>query len=100
MAIFMDLSILIKIYVSAACTVLFDHFIIFGCLKISRENYMKLYQVLAWPIGGLLFVIAMLMRQFLSSNHTLDFIIGMLMGISAVFNIYYIIVTVRNAKKQ
>jgi hypothetical protein len=61
---------------------------------------MKLYQLLAWPIGLLLFIISMMMSKFLPGNKTLDFIEGLLMGLAAVFNIYYIIVVSRKAKKE
>lgn len=47
-------------------------------------------QVLALPIGLILLAIAILIERFLPASDLLDFIVGVLTGISIVLNIFYI----------
>lgn len=61
---------------------------------------MKLNQILALPIGLLLLAIALLMGKFLPENNFLDFTEGLLMGLSAVLNIWFIYIMVKNSKNK
>jgi hypothetical protein len=48
----------------------------------------------------LLLAIAILMEKFLASNSYLDFVEGLLIGLSVVLNIYYIVSIIRHTKKE
>ncbi|MCX6236061.1 MAG: hypothetical protein NTY07_00660 [Bacteroidia bacterium] len=60
---------------------------------------MKRQQVLALPIGMICLAIAILMEKFLPANNFLDFIEGLLTGLSIVLNIYYIFAVSHKNKK-
>jgi hypothetical protein len=61
---------------------------------------LKSKQLLAMPIGVILLAIAILMGRYLPSNNILDFIEGLFIGLSIVLNIYYVVVTSKNFKKE
>jgi predicted Kef-type K+ transport protein len=61
---------------------------------------MKLKQILSLPIGVILLAVAILMEKFLPETRTLDFIEGILMGLSIVFTITYIIMVSKKARKD
>jgi Ca2+/Na+ antiporter len=62
---------------------------------------MKIEEVLARPIGMVFLAIAILIEKFLPANNVLDFIEGLLMGLSVILNIYYCgILYQKNEKKK
>ena len=61
---------------------------------------MKLKYILTLPVGMVLLAIAILMEKFLPSNNILDFLVGLLIGLSLVLNIYYIVAMIRKTKKE
>jgi len=58
---------------------------------------MKIKQLLAIPIGIVLLAIVILMDRYLPGNNLLDFIQGLLMGLSLVLIIGYLLNGSRNA---
>jgi hypothetical protein len=60
---------------------------------------MKLQPLLAQPIGMILLAIALVMEKFLSPNGLIDFMEGLLIGLSVILNIYYIGVVFQKNKK-
>ena len=61
---------------------------------------MKKAQLLTLPIGLILLAAAILMEKFLPATDSLDFIVGFLMGLSIVLNIYYIIALVSHKHEK
>jgi len=61
---------------------------------------MRLQYILTLPLGMVLLAIAILMEKFLASNCYLDFIEGLLIGLSLVLNIYFIVAIIRHTKKE
>lgn len=61
---------------------------------------MKLKYILTLPLGMVLLAIAILMGKFLPASNYLDFIEGLLIGLSVILNIYYIIAIIRHTKKE
>jgi hypothetical protein len=61
---------------------------------------MRLRQALAMPIGMILLAIAILMGKFLPHGNILDFIIGVLIGLSIVLNICYIVVISQKTREE
>jgi hypothetical protein len=61
---------------------------------------MKLKYLLSLPVGMVMLGIALLMEKFLPSNNFLDFIVGLLIGLSLVLNIYYIGSVIRHSRKE
>jgi len=59
---------------------------------------MKLQQVLALPVGMICLAVAILMEKYFAGNNYLDFIEGLLTGLSVVLNIYYIFAVYRKNK--
>ena len=61
---------------------------------------MKLKYILTLPVGMVLLAMAILMEKLLPSNNILDFLEGLLMGLSIVLNIYYIGAIIHKTKKE
>jgi hypothetical protein len=62
-------------------------------MKTTKINYPI---ILMMPFGIALLAIAIMLKRMADTNDAMDFIIGMLFGLSAVANIVYIIVATRN----
>ena len=52
------------------------------------------------PFGLILLVLAIVMDKYVTKNDSIDFIIGLLLGLSVVSNIVYIIVIIINMKRK
>jgi hypothetical protein len=61
---------------------------------------MNLRHLVTMPIGMILLAIAILMEKFLSSNTMLDFIEGVLIGLSIALNLLYVFLVSRKIKKE
>ncbi|MEI6766113.1 MAG: hypothetical protein WCM76_10750 [Bacteroidota bacterium] len=62
-------------------------------MKATKTNYPI---ILMMPFGVALSAIAIMLERMADNNDTMDFIIGMLFGLSVVANIVYIILASRN----
>jgi hypothetical protein len=60
----------------------------------------KLNQILATPIGAILLALSLLISRFLPATNLLNFLSGLLLGLSLVFNLYYIIVISKMHKNK
>jgi hypothetical protein len=67
-------------------------------IKTKTTDYMKLKKILTMPIGILLIAVAVFMEKFLPGNDTLDFVIGLLIGLSMVLNICFIFLIVKKRR--
>lgn len=56
----------------------------------------KILQILSLPVGIILLVLALVIEKYLPETRFFDFLAGFFLGLSAVFNIFYIIVAVKN----
>ena len=61
---------------------------------------MKLKYALTLPLGMILLAIGIIMEKFLPSSPILDFIEGLLFGLSIVLNIYYIASLIHRSRKE
>ncbi len=61
---------------------------------------MKNQKLLLMPFGLILLVLAIVMDKYVTKNDSIDFIIGLLLGLSVVSNIVYIIVIIINMKRK
>ncbi len=59
---------------------------------------MKQSQILTLPIGMILLAIAILIEKYSPQSNCLDFIIGLLLGLSVLLNIAYIYFLIRKIK--
>lgn len=55
---------------------------------------MKLLQILTFPTGLFLLGTAIMLQKMLPVSDSLDFFIGLLFGLSAVLNVFFIIIIV------
>ena len=60
---------------------------------------MKPRYVLTLPLGMILLAIAVLMAKFVPANNFIDFVEGLLLGMSVVLNIYCIVAIIHHSRR-
>ena len=64
---------------------------------MAQKKKSSLIKILAIPVGIIMLATAIILEKFAPQNGILDFFIGMLVGMSIVFNIYYIYIKARRS---
>lgn len=64
---------------------------------MTQKKKNSLSKILAIPVGIIMLALAIILEKFVPQSGILDFFIGMLLGMSIVFNIYYIYIKARRS---
>ncbi len=64
---------------------------------MTQKKKNSLSKILAIPVGIIMLALAIILEKFVPQSGILDFFIGMLVGMSIVFNIYYIYIKARRS---
>jgi hypothetical protein len=67
---------------------------------MNNNSKNKLYKLFASPLGTILLALSIIISRYFPENKVLDFISGFFVGLSIVFNLYYIINISKKEKNE